>query len=215
VNTALSPTPNSRQPLIVGVTGGIGSGKSVVCGMLESFGRTVLSADQLARELMTQKPFLRRRIAAAFGSDIYDAHGALNRSLLAQRAFSSRQRTSQLNAIVHPAVLRALREQIRRLSLRKRSPYLVVEAALVFESGLDTFLDLVVVVDAPRELRLQRVMRRDGSSRPDVLRRMRAQLPSKILRERADVVLMNTHDTFQLRAKVAFLDAFLRELAAR
>jgi dephospho-CoA kinase len=183
--------------------------------MLQSFGRTVLSADQEARDLMTQRPSLRHRIASEFGSDVYTTDGSLDRELLAQRAFQSLERTLALNAIVHPAVIKSINARIRRLPRERRCPYVVVEAALLYESGLDASLDFVVVIDAPREMRIQRVMRRDGSSRDKILRRMKAQLSSAALRERADIVLMNRHDTINLRSRVAFLNNFLVAAAQR
>ena len=203
------PTRSNIKCLAVGITGGIGSGKSTVCAMLQSFGRTVLSADRTARELMTVRPSLRRRVMATFGVEVYRPDGTLDRQVLAQRAFTDPERTRELNAIVHPSVIKEIAAQIRRLPPDRRCPYVVVEAALVYESGLDASLDYVVVLDAPREVRIRRVMERDGSSRTEVVRRMRAQLSSTALRERADVILMNKHDTTHLRSRVAFLDAFL------
>jgi len=158
---------------------------------------------------MTRRPSLRRRVIGAFGREIYRPDGTLDRGLLAERAFRNVERTRALNAIVHPTVIKELRAQIRRLDYDRRCPYVVVEAALVFESGLDATLDFVVVIDAPREIRIRRIINRDGSSRSEILRRMRAQLSSSELKQRADIVLMNIHDTSVLRSKVAFLDDFL------
>ena len=177
--------------------------------MLESFGRTVLSADQEARALMMARPSLKRRLSRTFGTDVYRPDGTLDRVLLAERAFQNANRTRELNAIVHPAVVRELQSHIRRLRHDQRCPYVVVEAALVYESGLDAALDVVVVIDAPRELRIQRILKRDGTSRSEVLRRMRTQLPAAHLKKWADFVIMNTHDTTVLRSKVAFLNALL------
>jgi len=177
--------------------------------MLESFGRTVLSADREAQDLIHDRPTIRRRIVSEFGEDVFGPDGKLDRARLATRAFETTLRTRALNAIVHPALVRALQLRIRNLPRPQRCPYVIIEAALVYETGLNASLDFVIVVDAPRDLRIARVMERDAVDRPDVLRRMQAQLPAETLKERADFVLMNVHDTSSLRPSVAFLDSLL------
>ncbi len=188
----------------LGVTGGIGSGKSAACRHLEALGARVVYADRVAKRLMHEGPELRREIAAAFGPESYDAEGKLNRAHLAAQAFGSPEAVARLNALVHPRV-RA--EMLRLLQEAEADgvPLLVYEAALIFEAGAERHLDAVAVVDAPLETRIARVMARDGVPREAVLARMRHQLPPDELRRRADYVIENGGDLAHLHRQVGAL----------
>ncbi len=192
----------------IGVTGGIGSGKSAVCRMLDALGARVVYADAVAKRLMHEDPDLRAGIVEAFGAESYDRAGALDRAHLAGRVFGDAAALARLNALVHPRV----RAEMLRLideARREQVPLLVYEAALIFETGADRLLDAVVVVDAPVETRIARTMARDGVTRPAVLARMQHQLPPDDLRRRADVVVENDGDLDALRAQVGALYASL------
>ena len=203
-----SPTRN-RDFLLVGVTGGIGSGKSVVCSLFSRLGRTVISADEIARNLTESDPTVRASIGKAFGQDLYRPDGSLDRRRLASIVFESAEALERLNSIVHPRVFKEIDRQLALLTVEKRRPYVVVEAALVFESGLDRKLDRVIVVDAIEETRISRVMERDGSSRQEVVARMSSQMSPEEKRKRADFVIQNDQTLQQLGEKVLFLDALL------
>jgi dephospho-CoA kinase len=193
---------NSRS-LVVGVTGGIGSGKSEVCRIFRSLGAYVISADDLAKQLMETNASLKRDITMSFGDDAYTAGGKLNRRKLADEIFSDHQKKAALDSIVHPYVLRGLRDLIREKSASYR--IIVIEAALIYEAGAERLMDVVVVVDADREKRFRRVMQRDGVSRADVLRRANAQMSQREKTRRADFVVLNNDDLASLRSKVSFL----------
>lgn len=155
----------------VGITGGIGSGKSTVCDMLSGYGIAVYVADDRAKELMTESEQLRSALVAAFGEATYDG-GKLNRAYLAESVFSNTEALARLNAIVHPAVM----SDFDRWAEEQEGEYVVLESAILFEAGLDDRVDTTVAVMAPKDIRLQRAMQRDGATREQIERRMDNQL---------------------------------------
>jgi len=190
----------------LGVTGGIGSGKSAVCKEFEELGAAIFSADQVAKQIMVSDPGAREEIIQAFGAESYLPDGTLHRAYLAQKVFGDDTQVATINGIVHPRVFQAFQEQKKNC----KAPLLVHEAALIFESGGYKHLDAVLVVHAPMEIRIQRVMARDGSSRQQVLDRMAHQLPPEELLSRADYVIENDSDLETLRERVReFYDMYL------
>jgi dephospho-CoA kinase len=155
----------------VGITGGIGSGKSTVCDMLSGYGVAVYVADDRAKELMTESEQLRSALVAAFGEATYDG-GKLNRAYLAESVFSNTEALARLNAIVHPAVM----ADFDRWAEEQEGEYVVLESAILFEAGLDDRVDTTVAVMAPKDIRLQRAMQRDGATCEQIERRMDNQL---------------------------------------
>lgn len=184
----------------VGITGGIGSGKSTVCRLFAQRGIAVYDSDREAKRLMTEDAALRQAIGARFGDEAY-ADGALNRRYLASRVFTDSEALADLNALVHPAVM----ADFAAWAGRQRSPYVVLESAILFEAGLEHSVDRTVAVVAPFELRLERTCRRDGCDRESVLRRMAVQLDDDTLRDRADYCVVNIREE-DLEPTVAELD---------
>lgn len=175
----------------VGITGGIGSGKSTVCRIFnEVLGIPVFDADYWAKELIRTDPDLIQGIVGIFGPDAYTPEGEYNRPFVASAAFSEPAKLAALNALVHPAVEIASRAWHDRQS-REGHPYTLKEAALMVESGSHLHLDLLIVVTAPESLRIQRVMERDGIPEAQVRARMRAQLPEAEKVALADFVIVN------------------------
>lgn len=185
----------------LGVTGGIGSGKTTVCRMLEQLGARVFNADQEGKMLLVDDPTARKAIVDAFGEESYLPGGELNRRYLAEEVFNDEDKLRMINGIVHPRVFRRFIEA-RERAARDGVSLLVHEAALIYETGAEKHLDAVAVVDAGREIRIKRVMERDGVSRQDVLARMENQLPPEMLRERADFVIENEGDVDALLPRV-------------
>ncbi len=185
----------------LGVTGGIGSGKSAVCRILEDLGARVFYADAEAKRIMEEDPEVRAEIVAAFGPESYDEHGRLNRAYLAAKVFGDPKNVERINRIVHPRVYEAF-EAAKRTAEAEGVPLLVKEAALIFESGGDRHLDAVAVVDAPEDERVRRVVARDGVTPEQVRARMRHQMPPEELRRRADYVIENTGSLDDLRRQV-------------
>ena len=165
----------------IGITGGIGSGKSYVCRLLEQRGYTVYDCDSAAKRLIRTSPFIRRRFTALIGPHTYLAVGSLNKSAVAEYLLASEDHAHDIDRIVHPAVFRDFIQ----------SGMEWMESAIIYESGIYRLVDRVIVVTAPEELRIQRVMARDEISREKVLEWMSRQLPQDEVRQRADYEIVN------------------------
>ena len=163
--------------LKIGLTGGIGSGKSTVAGIFKVLGIPVFDADSTAKDIMNNDEGLRQQIIKTFGAETYEG-GVLNRQYLAGIVFNNPFKLEQLNAIVHPATIAAA----ERWMGQQTTPYAVKEAALLFESGSAAGLDYIVGVFAPEALRIKRVMDRDGVGRQEVLARINRQIDDEIKR---------------------------------
>jgi dephospho-CoA kinase len=172
--------------LKIGITGGIGSGKSTVCRIFEVLGVPVYSADQAAKRLMATDRKLIDGIAAAFGRASY-TNGLLNRAYIARIVFNDPEQLELLNSIVHPAVFR----DFAKWSRIQTAPYVAKEAALLFESGSWKLCDQTILVTAPASLKISRVMQRDGLSEEEVGRRMERQLSDEEKTRMADFVIAN------------------------
>ncbi len=185
----------------IGITGGIGSGKSVVSHLLRIMGYPVYDSDTEARRLMQSSPEIRQRLSARFGDDIYIGE-ILNRPLLAKRAFGNPEQMARLNAIVHPVVL----DDFVRWSERHSASLCFVESAIMYESGFDRLVDEVWAVTAPEALRIKRVMRRNGLSERAIRERMAAQMSEPERLKRATRVLVNDEETSVIQSLVALLN---------
>ena len=170
----------------VGITGGIGSGKSTVCAILAEFGVAVYDSDSRAKRLMNEDNTLRERLVERFGSEVYCAEG-LNRRYLAERVFGNPEELKALNAIVHPAVM----DDFDRWASEQEGSYVVLESAILFEASLDRRVDVSVAVMAPEELRIERAMQRDGAQREQIIARMNNQISDQERVERAKYTIVN------------------------
>jgi dephospho-CoA kinase len=172
--------------LRIGITGGLGSGKSTVCHIFRFLGVPVYEADQAARRLMQEDINLRQSVQDVFGAESY-VNGAPNRPYLAKLVFGNPEKLQALNQLVHPAVFRDFEEWCAA----QQAPYALKEAAIIFESGSQRQLHGVVAVLAPTELRIQRAMLRDGAERKAVESRMAHQLPQEILTQKSQHLIFN------------------------
>jgi dephospho-CoA kinase len=178
-----------QHPILkVGITGGIGSGKTTVCRIFESLGIPVYYADDRAKQLMVEDEVLRGQIQNLFGAEAYLPDGNLNRQYIASQAFSQPHLLQRLNALVHPAVAK---DSLAWHEQQSGVPYTLKEAALLYESGSDQSLDKIITVTAPEALRIQRVMQRDGSDEAAVRARIDKQMPEEEKVKRADYVIYN------------------------
>ena len=174
------------MPLRIGLTGGIGSGKTTVARIFEVLGIPVYYADDAARRIMNEDPALQAEIIKNFGEQSY-VDGKLNREYLASIVFQDKKKLATLNALVHPATIR---NSIQWMKCQT-APYAIREAALIFESGVQGQLDYVIGVSAPVELRIERAMRRDKLTRQQVLDRMDRQINETIKMRLCDFVIVN------------------------
>lgn len=184
----------------IGITGGIGSGKTTVCRLFEKLYKIpVYYADSRAKKLMTYDQALKSAIKKEFGPDIYHSNGRLNRAALAAIVFNDKKRLSTLNALVHPAVYE---DGIRWFKeMKGTAPYLLKEAALLYESDSASQLDKIIVVHVDDETRIARVMKRDRCDRKSVLDRMNKQMDQQEKMNRADY-LINNADRKQLLPQI-------------
>lgn len=184
--------------ITLGITGGIGSGKTTVCGFLEEQGARVFYADVEAKRLMREDPEVRAAIEEAFGEAAYKGDDTLNRAFLADRVFGDAEQLNRLNAIVHPRVIEAFEAAKARA---EEVSLLVHEAALLFEAGGDDHVDTTAAVVAPDAERIEWVVERDDASPSQVRARIKHQLPQDELRKRADHVIENDGSIEDLRRK--------------
>lgn len=171
---------------VVGLTGPTGSGKSTVAAAFRELGCAVIDADILARKA-AQRPDCIAALSSEFGADIVSADGSLDRRLLAKRAFSSPGRTERLNQITHPAIKE---ETVRRIGELRGggAKAVILDAPLLFESGADSLCNTTVAVTAPPEIRLKRIMKRDGITEEAAKERMNVQNPNEFYEKRAEYV---------------------------
>lgn len=177
-----------HQPLRVGLTGGIGSGKSTVCKVFSLLGIPVYAADDRAKWLMANEPLLKAQLSSAFGPSTFSSEGALNREFLAAKVFSNPATLAELNALVHPAVAK----DFDAWSAQQTAPYLIKEAALLFETGAAQQLDYVINVSSPLKIRMARVLFRDSHrTEAQVNQIIDQQLPDEQKNEQADFTIKN------------------------
>lgn len=177
---------NLSTSLKIGLTGGIGSGKTIVAKIFETLGVPVFDADAASKSLYTSDKELAAEIRKQFGDEIYP-EGIFDRRKLAEKVFADPARLEVLNKLVHPTTIR----HAEKWMSAQKTPYVVKEAALIFESGSASTLDYVIGVSAPLSLRMARAMKRDGISREEVMLRMNRQIDEKIKMSLCDFVIVN------------------------
>lgn len=150
----------SPSSIVLGITGGTGSGKSTVCECLKKLGAEIIDADKIARSIVLPGSPVLKSLAESFGGDILLPDGTLDRKALAGKAFSSEENTRLLNSLTHPEIIKECNEKIAEK--RSKCSFIVVDAPLLFVSGLDKLCDVTARVDAPAEMRLERIMQRDS-----------------------------------------------------
>jgi dephospho-CoA kinase len=175
--------------LKIGITGGIGSGKTTVCAVFKAIGLPVYHSDERARYLAETNLEIRRQITEAFGNESY-INSCYNRKYIASLVFNDNYLLDKLNAIIHPYVAKDFREWT---SLYNEEKYIIEEAAILFESGANINMDYTIFVDSPQNLRVNRVLKRDKTSRDEILRRIKNQWPAGKIRQLADWSIVNNN----------------------
>jgi dephospho-CoA kinase len=180
---------NKLRPEILklGVTGGIGSGKSTICKVFNVFGIPVFSADIEARRIQDNDPDVREKINSITGKDMY-ASGKLDRSDLAGLIFNNHDLLGKINSVIHPAVFRYFEEWVRE----QESPYAIMEAAILFESGADSMMDRILTVVTPLEERMERLLKGNKLTREQISDRIRNQIDDTTRIRRSDYVIFNS-----------------------
>jgi len=172
--------------LRIGLTGGIGSGKTTVAQIFGVLGIPVYSSDDAAKRLMNEDEDLKKKIIESFGKESYQ-NGELNRKYVANEAFSDPEKIKLLNSMVHPATIKDASAWMEK----QNAPYVIKEAALIFESGSDQFLDYVIGVKSPLNLRIERTMKRNNVTAEEVASRMKLQMDEVEKMNRCDFIIVN------------------------
>jgi dephospho-CoA kinase len=200
--------------IVVGLTGGIATGKSTVAQMFKRCGAVVIDADQLARDVVRPGKPAWRDIVNVFGKDVLGPNGSIDRRALGAIVFHDRRKLRRLERIVHPRVAREQQRLMRRIAARSPGAVVVYEVPLLFESGAHKRVDKIVVVTADRETQITRLKRRNGLTRAEALRRITNQMPLARKVRRADVVLNGTEEKAVVRKEVRHVLRNLRRSAA-
>lgn len=190
------------KKILVGITGGIGSGKSLVSIFFEKKGFTVLKSDLIAKDLMTNDLKIKQRIIKSFGDNSY-RNGKLDTKFLSENVFCSQEKVSIINSIVHPAVLKK-NKQIAKNEFEKNN-IVFVESALIYEAHIENEFDYIILIYSEEEIRISRAIKRDRITKEQVVQRMKYQMPDEMKKEKADFVVENNGSTNELNFKLNFV----------
>jgi dephospho-CoA kinase len=192
--------------LRIGITGGIGSGKSTVAQIFNVLGIPVYSSDDAAKRLMNEDQKLKNNIIKSFGEDSY-SNGRLNRKYLAAQAFSDPNKTELLNSLVHPATIKDAAIWMET----QTAPYIIKEAALIFESGSNQFLDAVIGVKSPLALRIERTMKRNNVTATEVEARIKLQMDEEEKLSLCNYIIVNDEEQMLIPQVLLLHQRFLKE----
>lgn len=188
--------------MIIGLTGGIGSGKSTVCQLFTELGAEVIDADRLAREITNSDQQILDTIREVFGENNFHPDGRLNRAQLGRLVFGNKTALEKLNQIIHPAVIRTIQEKITQFRVEKPKKILIVESAILFESHMENLFDLIIVVDADISTVIKRLKNRDHLTDQDIKKRLKSQMPANEKKARAHFTIQNNGDLPMLKTHV-------------
>lgn len=189
---------------VVGLTGSIASGKSLVSRILKDMGITIVDADLVAREVVKPGQPAWHKIKKTFGSEVLNVDLTINRKLLAEKVFGNEQRLKSLNAITHPVIIEKIAGEINvfRTESRNRQKLLVIDVALLIETGLEKMVDKVWVVYIPEEIQIERLIKRDRITYEQALKRVRSQMSGEEKKKHADAVIDNSGTVEETRERV-------------
>ncbi len=198
--------------ILIGLTGNVGSGKSTVARIWkQERGALLIDADQIGRSVVQPGSRCLAGLVQRFGKEILLPDGSLNRRRMAVTAFSDRENLEALNSIVHPEIIRKINDQLQE-ARSQGAGAMVVDAALIFEFGFERYLDVVVAVDAPREIKIERMLAKGKINRETLEKILDAQLPADELKAKADHVLDNSADEESLReSALELFDSLFRD----
>lgn len=195
-----------NKPKIIGITGGIGSGKTTAAKYFEALGFPLYNSDQRARMIQNNNPEVIQAIKNVFGDESYTSEG-MNRPYIASKTFKDKELLQQLNAIVHPAVFKDFKDWIEQ----QHTDFVIKEAAILIESGSYKDCDLIISVIADQEIRITRTIKRDGLTREQVEARMKNQLSDEERKEYSDYIIDNSQDLMHLQQQVKNLAAIIKK----
>ena len=190
--------------MIVGLTGGIGSGKSTIAKLFEIFGCIIFDSDSVAKQLYFD-PIIKSHITKLLGEESYISENKINKKYISTIIFSNSNKLEQLNQIIHPAVIIALKK------IKEKNPdkIIIKESALLFEAKLEKEVDKIILVVAPQEDRIKRVMLRDGISKEDVFKKIKNQLPDAIKIKKSDFIIENNEKEFLITQSLKIYNSII------
>lgn len=196
--------------MIIGLTGGIATGKTTVSHFLQKLGAKIIDADKIAHEVLKKGNKGWKQILKAFGKDILNDDGEINRSLLGRLVFSDTEKRRKLEKIVHPIIIKEIEEQLKKLRMNtgnatEGNKVIVLDAPLLYETGLDRLVDQVWVVYTDKETQLERLQKRDGLTLQEARDRISAQMDLSKKCQLADRVIYNTEDEIKLQERILTL----------
>lgn len=189
------------KALVVGLTGPIGSGKSVVANIFCDRGYVAIDADKLAKKVVEKGSSTLQKLAKNFGDEVINPDGTLNRKMLAKKAFSSKESTALLNSITHPAILSLVKKEIED-NVSVGNTKIIYDAPQLFESGSDSLCDKIVCVIASKEQRIGRVEKRDNMPKSDIENRISVQYSDEFFTEKSDFIIENNSTLEELSIRV-------------
>jgi dephospho-CoA kinase len=193
--------------MILGLTGGIACGKSTVADMLKHRGAIIIDADLIAREVVEPGTPALQKLVQQFGNGILSSDGSLNRKALGNIVFADETKRKELNAILHPSIRQEIKSRMEQYELSEPDKLIIVDIPLLYESGLESMFEQIMVVYVPREIQLERLMKRDGYSLAEAEARLQAQMSIEDKKNLSDVLIDNSST---LEATEAQIDAFLK-----
>lgn len=186
------------KPIIIGVTGGIGSGKSYICRIISSLGFPVYNCDAEAKKLMNTNKHIINSLKQLIGENSYDSEGNLNKPIITQFLFANEENAHKINSVVHPVV----KEDFRSWASAQNADLIFMESAILFESGFNDVVDNVITITAPPETRIERTIRRDNTTREQVIARMNQQMQDEERVRLSDYIICNnTNDNVEQQIK--------------
>jgi len=186
------------KPIIIGVTGGIGCGKSYICRIIGSLGFPVYNCDAEAKKLMNTNKHIINSLKQLIGENSYDSEGNLNKPIIAQFLFANEENAHKINSVVHPVV----KEDFRSWASAQNADLIFMESAILFESGFNDVVDNVITITAPPETRIERTIRRDNTTREQVIARMNQQMQDEERVRLSDYIICNnTNDNVEQQIK--------------
>ncbi|HOJ37828.1 MAG TPA: dephospho-CoA kinase [Ignavibacteriales bacterium] len=197
------------EHLVVGITGGIGSGKSTFCEILEKNGYPVLNADALAKSIMAENEKVKNDIITAFGEIAYQ-DGKINASFLGNLVFNDYEKLKLLNSIVHPVVIKEIKNKVEKLKENNR--IIFVESALIYEANFDEMFDFIILIYSSIKDRIARIAQRNNLSEEEILKRINSQIPDEEKRKYADIIIDNTDDIEFLKNRASFILVLFKSL---
>lgn len=200
----------TAKRILIGLTGGPGVGKTEAAIIMARRGVQIISADKIGHQILDSNAKVRRGIRALFGESAFDSKGRPNRKMIGDSVFANPGLLAEFNALVHPVLLRILKSELNKAA-KVGKKIIAVDAALIYEWGIADWFDILVVVDASREIRLKRLIK-SGLTRSQAIKRIGAQLPQKDKKALADFVITNNGDIGLLAAKTAGFTNLLKKV---